>query len=215
MTHSRICTPLSMLAVILTATALIGGCASDQAQLDLDHVSHEADKQQPGTVLPSNMRLQAKTPDGEVSVEAGHFPLRVLSWDDRRQGAITKADKSRKGMSFSGRPEIWEDHHDLTRLSYYEGLKDFDSEREAAEWLQEQGRQMVYNRSGLALKWLPKDDTLYIEVLRITVDGDTPAELEGASDNMELRSLSDEEQEDRRSWFQRYISGPLDSALSW
>lgn len=144
------------------------------------------------TVLDDGTRLTARTPEGEITIEAGPGLLRTLKWDGATRFVVTQPRKERyygsKGIYFNGRPSNWETYNGLARVNYEEGQRHFDNLDDAKIWMQIRRLHYVHTSDGLVVGWRrrPAKQTLQVEVWQFYIDGAKPSSLPNAK-NYQIR----------------------------
>lgn len=138
-------------------------------------------------VLADGMQLVADAPFGPIKIEAGPGLRRVISWNDVRRGVIVRPREERfagsLGITYDGKPPVWEPAQGVTELEYEEGQRRFENIDDAKIWMQIRRIHYVYNNSGLVVGWQQNGETLKVELWQFYIDGEQPTSMPGANDS--------------------------------
>ena len=138
-------------------------------------------------VLSDNTQLVANAPFGPIKIEAGPGLRRVFTWNDVRRGVIVDPRKSRfagsMGITYEGKPPVWEPAQGVTQLEYEEGQRRFENMDDATIWMQIRRLHYVYDNRGIVVGWQQNGDTLKVELWQFYIDGKQPTSMPNADDS--------------------------------
>lgn len=149
--------------------------------------------------IPPHTRVQAMCNNGQsFTISTGKGVLRTYTWagGSRSLAMIPISQGQDRELNFpcdlSKRPRRWPGfdwklHDGVARCCSLEQVLDFDSEREANEWIrseQDQGIPFAYRNDGLVIlvsKHI-EPDTIWVMVHQLLIKGRKPIRLPGAED---------------------------------
>lgn len=154
------------------------------------------------TVMVPGMEISAKTPSQQINIKAGTVLSRTYLFDNCNK-TITLTPMNKINRDPEGYQKVISDGLFIPslgnvlltiknqncpnyRILVDESAKDFNSEEEAINWLNQWKRDnLVYNNSGLVVNWKDNEsqDKFSIDFWQILINGQKPNILEGADDN--------------------------------
>jgi hypothetical protein len=144
-------------------------------------------------VMTPGMRITAATRSGKIAITAGQGLQRSYSWEGATRSVEMWPRNKRwygsLGLYYPGPGDHWKEHYGITRGVVEEGQQRFQTEKEAADWIEERQKlqrmmSYVWRRDGLVVGWgkVAERKQLNVEVWQVYIDGKKPSDLPNSTD---------------------------------